>query len=222
MKKIIKKIIPFLIIIVLVLIILSISYFRIERLKKENSKLIGEKKTIIEMNDKEIEKYEQQISDKNNELNKLKKEAKYYTQKELDDKSNEEKDIIINKLQNKYKALLLSYEGLLFEHNELLEAYNICNIQLKETVAQLEKTNKALSKVKKPFGFGFDVSGGLSGFNNYGQDNFLKADLTIGGHAVFNLFNNRISLMPGGYIKPYDDLGFGVKFGFNINFRKMK
>lgn len=112
------------------------------------------------------------------------------------------------------------------EYKEIIDndtdLINDCMEEKEELRDQLEKTNNQLKKqVGKNFGFSFYSMAGISNIDGYLDTynvNDLHIDLILGVDYHKYFFNNRFSLDVGMYVKPYEEVGFGGKLGFTINF----
>lgn len=217
----IQKIKNIIIIIICILIIIAIgyavyNYVKIRILKKQNESLKLENEVLIESNEKSIAEYRDKLLKNNTELNEYKKH--YYTEKELNRKSNTELKAVIYELQNDNKDLIKMNESISIQHEVLLNKFERTNDQLKKTTEQLDKSNKELSKMNKPIGFDVYVMGGLSNLDNINTLADIHKDIMIGTDIRFNFLYNRVTLATGGYFKPYDNIGAGLKAEIAVNF----
>lgn len=87
---------------------------------------------------------------------------------------------------------------------------------------QLTKTSKMLNEINRPFGFGIYAMGGFTDILSYNTFEDISFDLVIGMDVALSFFNNRIIFLVGPYIKPFEDLGIGVKAEMIFMFGKRK
>ena len=94
-----------------------------------------------------------------------------------------------------------------------MRSWQGCIDQLGKTNNQLIKTNKALKVLSRTNAIQFYVMGGLSGLNEYLETQKINIDLIFGIDYIKYFLNNRVGLSAGGWVKVYDDIGIGGKFG---------
>lgn len=77
-------------------------------------------------------------------------------------------------------------------------------------IEEYENIINKYKKLQSKYGIGLSVYGGLT------QE--LKAESFVSCDIYFHFFNGHISIIPGFYIKIYDILGGGLKFGIVVSF----
>jgi hypothetical protein len=117
------------------------------------------------------------------------------------------------------KRLQKQFDNLEKTTNEILKEKDNRIIELEN---QLIKNSKMLNKINRPFGFGIYAMGGFTDILSYNSFDDISFDLIIGMDVVLSFLNNRIIFLTGPYIKPFEDLGIGVKAEMIFMFGKRK
>lgn len=161
-------------------------------------------------------KSQNNLSDKNDKLLQEYEIKEEIFIKKIENRDKQIKEL--NKTEPKTEKEII-YKKIVEKDTELL---NECQNQKELLKNQLEKTNEQYKKqINKNSGISLYTMAGISNLNGYLDSynlNDLNVDLIVGIDYHKYFLNNRFSLDTGIYVKPYEQVGFGLKLGVTVNF----